>query len=174
MGRGRGTGARPDAGARARGAVGALLTTASQLSPLTGDAELDALISKYADGETETTQGGHTMAVRALADGSLASGQCGASARHFAAHITAHDVEAYADRWDEHKGPPSQAFGYDDRPHEDEGSRGRHYFTVVVCAGQTYTVDWTAAQFGYSEFPLVQRQRADGGWERPLGDGQWH
>lgn len=173
MGRGRGQPARLDAGASARGTVGALAAPAAPLSPLTGDAEFDALICAYADGETETTRGGHAMAVVALADGEAASGQCGASARHFAAYLTAHGIEAYTDRW-EYKGPSSHEFGYDDRPHEAEGGWGRHYFAVIERAGQTYTVDWTAAQFGYEQWPLVQRQRADGGWERPTAAGDWH
>jgi hypothetical protein len=59
---------------------------------------------------------------------------------------------------------PPEALGYADR--SLAGLPG-HTFSVVEAAGALYSVDWTAAQYGYRSFPLVQR--FDGRQWRRLG-----
>lgn len=45
-------------------------------------------------------------------------------------------------------------FGYDDRPIEGCNS---HILVMVDIHNERFSVDYTAAQYGYSEFPLIQR-----------------
>lgn len=51
------------------------------------------------------------------------------------------------------------AWGYRDRPVSGWGS---HAATTCEISGETYMVDWTAAQYGYSEFPMIQVMSFDG------------
>jgi hypothetical protein len=55
-----------------------------------------------------------------------------------------------------------EAFGYGDRP---LSGLSEHMLSLVPRHGIVYSVDWTAAQFGYGEFPLIQRYE-DGEWQR--------
>lgn len=54
------------------------------------------------------------------------------------------------------------ALGYADRA---VGGLHGHTLTLVAWQGELYSVDWTAAQYGYAEFPLVQRFSGQA-WER--------
>ena len=62
-------------------------------------------------------------------------------------------------------------FGYEDRSIAGCNS---HVLVLVDIAGERFSVDYTAAQYGYSEFPLVQRLLdADGDdvWQRDFVPG---
>lgn len=64
--------------------------------------------------------------------------------------------------FDELEGDPDY-LNYQDRTVRNTGG---HTLNVFAIDGYLYTVDWTAAQYGYLDcFPLVQRYR-DGRWER--------
>jgi hypothetical protein len=54
--------------------------------------------------------------------------------------------------------------GYADRPVPGADD---HEATLLQSAdGRVYLVDWAAGQYGYTEFPMVQRLDGGGGWER--------
>jgi hypothetical protein len=55
-----------------------------------------------------------------------------------------------------------EALGYGDRR---LGGLAEHTVSLLRWQEETYSVDFTAAQYGYREFPLVQRY-ADGRWLR--------
>jgi hypothetical protein len=122
------------------------------------------LIEEYRRGETPTTQNGVSIPVACLRDPEAALGNCSRSAHHFSEFLRLRGINAYTERFDEFKGPPSKNFGYDERT-VSEDDWGRHYFTVVEYQDEAFIVDWTAAQFGYREWPLIQR-RLDGRWQR--------
>lgn len=59
---------------------------------------------------------------------------------------------------------PPEALGYADRP---LGGLAEHTLSIVPYGSGIYSIDWTASQYGYSEFPLIQK--LDGaGWRRDL------
>jgi hypothetical protein len=152
-------------GAGAPGSTASRRGASHELSPLTANAELDHALVSYSSGQSATTTNGVLVPVESFRDPQRALAQCSASAHHFAEFLCGLGIDAWVDRWDESRGPPSKEYGYEDRPLVD-GYEERHFLTLIEHESETYTVDWTAAQFGYQEFPLVQRERADGTWER--------
>lgn len=66
-------------------------------------------------------------------------------------------------------GEKPESFGYHDRP-----IRGLddHEAVFVELAGDYVMVDWSASQYGYADYPLIQRLNEYGEWERRV-DGEW-
>ena len=60
------------------------------------------------------------------------------------------------------------AYGYTDR--RRDSAYPEHSVTIVELDDEVFFVDWTAAQFGYDEFPMVARWDGDR-WRR-LGAGR--
>ncbi len=53
-------------------------------------------------------------------------------------------------------------FGYTDRPKPGDSGDDTHTMTIVVDDdGEIYGIDWTAAQYGYHEFPMILRLAID-------------
>lgn len=58
-------------------------------------------------------------------------------------------------------------YGYEDRTEFGNPLDDSHQATFIESAsGEIYMVDWTASQFGYREWPMVQRLGSGGDWER--------
>lgn len=88
-----------------------------------------------------------------------ASGNCGLFAELFCQWLERHDLDAHV-----FDSTPDET-GYADRSipgHAD------HAVTCVIIDGFVYAIDFTASQYGYGEFPLVQRQSVeqDEPWQR--------
>lgn len=91
--------------------------------------------------------------VHELRDNALAAGWCGVVSQHFIKWLARQGVRRVKEIDDEDD--IEATLGYDDRPVSDGDS---HSVVQVKIGSQTYMVDWTAAQFGYEEFPMVQRR----------------
>ncbi len=119
-------------------------------------------------------------------DGETAWGECANVSEYFADWLAKHGVRANVP-WDEPalqefpwtqegRDPHPFDFGYSDRPqHPDpeleadpssHDPNETHHVVIVRMPTGTYTVDFTAAQFGYNEFPMVQKRDESGGWQR--------
>lgn len=152
----------------------------------TGDPELDALIEQYLArnefdwwenafegnkfmGDTWTREQLEQNQVEEngaygpgdlskMRDPGVAEGQCGSLARDFQRFMQARGikVELLSDN-------PENLY------HDVGENTGGHAVTLVHFHGQIYSVDWTAAQYQYKEFPMVQRLN-DGGWQREWTD----
>lgn len=125
-----------------------------------GNPKLDALIEAYLQGPLH-----QQMKVEMLRDPQWAAGACNHEAQAFAEFLRSRGVEAECLSEEGWLAASPDDFGYTDRtiPGFDQ-----HDVTYVDLDGQTYMVDWTAAQYGYQEFPMVQRQAVPGEdkWER--------
>jgi hypothetical protein len=93
----------------------------------------------------------------------VADGRCRLAAESFALLLAEQGLDAAAECQDDEEPPYGKAWGYDDRT--QNSGWGNHWLTVARLHGQVYTIDFAAAQFGYSQFPLVQRL-VDGEWRR--------
>lgn len=94
-----------------------------------------------------------------MRDGKRAWGWCHVLAGQFARFLEHEGVTAWSSE-DEFgsEGLTYTALGYTDAP----GVKGQgwikfHCVTLVEEAGERFMVDWTASQYGYAEFPMVQR-----------------
>ena len=144
----------------------------------TGVPEIDATIDAYAQ-KNEVAEEGEDRLVplAAMKDPYEAEGFCSIVSKDFAAFaqergLTAYDsgknvnAPGYA-----HPGNPllgtahdAEAFGYKDRTRTSEYDE--HSATVIEHGGRTFVVDWAAAQYGYSEFPMVMEATP----RRPLSE----
>jgi len=125
-----------------------------------GDPELDALIEEFLDSEYYDETKPHDQPVRGLADFDTAYGICSVVEEEFARFLVDQGITTIRsiefDSTDER-----QYWGY-----EEAGDwEGYHCVTAVEHNGQIYLIDWTAAQFGYDEFPMVQRLDEQGVWQ---------
>lgn len=62
------------------------------------------------------------------------------------------------------------SYGYADR---GPGQPQHHMTEITTPDGDTFTVDFAAVQYGYLDFPLVQRRAADGSWAREPDGLEW-
>ena len=60
--------------------------------------------------------------------------------------------------------------GYEDR---QPGDPNHTFFEVTTPDGDVFTIDFTATQYGYSDWPFVQRRRPDGSWQREPDGVEW-
>jgi hypothetical protein len=115
----------------------------------TGVPEIDVLIEAYLP---EARENGFDTA-----DG--AAGMCWVANKKFWKRIVEHTlIHAELD------GKPAERLGYADRT--ISGQFDDHIVTVVHDGAARFLVDFTAAQYGYTEFPMVQRLAPDGSWQR--------
>lgn len=63
-----------------------------------------------------------------------------------------------------------EVYGYDDRGF---GQPQHHMTEITTPDGDTFTVDFAAVQYGYLDFPLVQRRAPDGSWQREPDGVEW-
>ena len=151
----------------------------------TGDPELDALIEEYlnqnqfdwwscngfdwATGEfmgdtwsrdelrdkSREQEGDYAPGdLSTLRNPDTAFGLCGDLARDFRVFLADHGINSRV------LGGDPEAMYNDITEHE-----GGHAVTEVTMPSGTYMIDWTATQYGYTEFPMVQRLN-EGQWER--------
>jgi hypothetical protein len=88
------------------------------------------------------------------------TGKCMEVANHFAVWLNDKGIQA-----DVGVGEVGE-FGYSDRTEPGNPNDQTHAVTMIDKDGHTYAVDWSASQYGYSEFPMIQRLDDSGGWQR--------
>jgi hypothetical protein len=109
-----------------------------------------------------------------------AEGYCSVISTELAAYLSGRDVDAYdsgrhanlpaAEYADASRNPfyggahDAAAFGYQDATRTPDYDQ--HSLVVIHWQDALFLVDFAAAQYGYGEFPLVQRQAADGSFAR--------
>lgn len=128
----------------------------------TGDPVIDSLLNMFKQAKFQHVKG--HISVEELRDPKIANGLCHTLAKSFANFMTKHGYEAWLPKYG--TGTPEE-FGYTDRA--IEGHAG-HYWTYIKSGDDTYGVDWTAAQYGYDELPVVQKL-TESGWQRD--DTNW-
>lgn len=136
----------------------------------TGDPELDSLINRFMEEEYEYLCGGerdpdNRMDYRKPED---AAGECAEVSEFFANWLIEQGIDAQVsgdrivdDELTEDYLSPED-FGYHDRAIPGFEN---HSATIVWKDGHEYMVDFTASQYGYKEFPMVQRLDGDK-WQR--------
>jgi uncharacterized protein (DUF1810 family) len=127
----------------------------TSMAERTGDPTLDKLIEEYF-GVLRSQ-----MKVEELQDPQWAAGACVHETQRFVAFLQKNGVDAFID--DTRPYRPDE-FGYQDRPLP--GKFNQHIVAFVKMPSGTYMIDWTAAQYGYQEFPMVQRLNDEGSWDR--------
>jgi len=151
----------------------------------TGDPELDALIDQFMKEEYQYLCGGEVDPENAAdyRNPEDAYGQCWEVSTYFANWLNQHGMQANLPEdepvmqdmpWTQEKRDPHPwDYSYNDMPgSEPYGYRGedydpsdQHHVVIVRRPSGTYMIDFTAAQFGYTEFPMVQRFD-QGQWQR--------
>ena len=146
-----------------------------------GDPELDAFIEQFKAGhlheddyawQPHENEDGSTRPMDMYAEPDYGYGMCSTLSKEFADFLTAKGVEAWvSEDVAEHEKHTPQFWGYDD--HEDaaathpamhqEPPYPTHCVVIVIRPTGTFMVDWTASQYGYTEFPMVQR--TDDRWD---------
>lgn len=154
----------------------------TSMAERSGDPQLDSLIEEFMQDKD--------YEVNMYRDSETAWGACADVSEFFADWLAERGIRANTD-WDEtvmkqmdmpwaQEGRDAHPFdyGYQDRPFspEPEGleykqredaddPNEQHHTTIVQMPSGTYSVDFTASQYGYTEFPMVQKLQ-DGGWQR--------
>ncbi|MBA3757044.1 MAG: hypothetical protein H0X02_12840, partial [Nitrosomonas sp.] len=126
----------------------------------TGDPELDTLIDRFMEEEYEYLCGGEQdpknhMDYRKPED---AAGECYEVSVYFADWMNNFGMKSWVsgdikDNNDWSLNTP-EGFGYTDRA---VPGYSNHHWVIVETSNGTYGIDFTAAQYGYGEFPMVQR-----------------
>lgn len=96
-------------------------------------------------------------------------GMCHVWAYRFAEFLNEHGYEAESSEDNQGFTSPEE-FGYDDR---SIAGSPRHCVTTVQMSSGKYMIDWTASQYGYNEFPMVQKVSPGGGWDREWTSSIW-
>jgi hypothetical protein len=133
---------------------------------LTGFIDVDELIELYRQrsvADPTYGAGPRQLPVEALRDPEVANGLCDLVASDFVRYLKANGIKARRETEDDKDAPYGVAWGYDD-PVRNPGW-GNHMLVTVERGDVFVTIDWTAAQFGYRQFPLVQKLIA-GEWKR--------
>lgn len=106
----------------------------------------------------------HARSLDILRTPTGAYNKCTALVEEFNGFLRQNDIDAKQPL--DSQGYPSPAdpdlLGYDDRTISGAAA---HMLTVVRLDDSIYSIDWTAAQYGYHEFPLVQCF-VEGHWQR--------
>jgi hypothetical protein len=146
-------------------------TARTSMAQHTGDPELDALIEEFKQSECKAHSTAPSLPVDRWRNRDDALGNCNDASLHFAQFLNMRGINAYGTettRAEENFGEgitTPEWVGYHDRP--EKGDSG-HEVVIVEKDGKTYSVDWTAAQYGYKEFPMVQLLTPQG-WNRSFG-----
>lgn len=94
----------------------------------------------------------------------VARAQCGDVADQFSCFLGQQGIDTARSSIEDELWLTPEHWGYEDRPNPGIPA---HAVTLVDAEGHLYAIDWTAAQYGYTQFPLVQRLGEDGfRWER--------
>ncbi len=130
----------------------------------TGSPKIDKLIEDFQD---ELIEGfSPSLPVRRLAQNpELAERLCNVVATQFARFAREHDLAAESLSEEGWLASGPDDFGYTDRPIL---GADQHDITYIDDSdtGKTYLVDFTAAQYGYQEFPMVLQEVAEDTFER--------
>lgn len=151
----------------------------------TGNPKLDALIEKYIQQNTvydiESYQGPDWKTApldkikESLGDESLynplhemkdfeaATNACGVLSRDFARFLIKNGVEA-----DTYSQNPKDLYPHSPRTPMTEG----HCVTKVIVDNKTYLIDWTAAQYGFNNFPKITTINKQSKWKK-ISIGLW-
>lgn len=131
-----------------------------------GDPELDRLIDEYMfrGYATEDTMGENigddplmTFEIDHLREPGNAAGMCSEVSLDFWSFLRSRGIEATIQE------ATPDAAGYTDR---NEIGESCHDWVEVSLPSGTYMVDFTPAQYGYKELPMVQRLDDKGNWQR--------
>lgn len=122
--------------------------------------QLSYLIESFKNEKWQHVKG--EITIDDLKDSKIANGLCHTLALSFQDFAEKNGFKAWLPK--KGTGTP-EAFGYDDR--SITGHAG-HYWTYVETDDGTYGVDWTAAQYGYEDVPVVQKLTRSG-WIRNSG-----
>jgi hypothetical protein len=132
----------------------------------TGDPKLDWLIEEFANHDMLWPDD-EELPVRTMRNRRKAKGMCGEVTTAFQAFVWYEtdgalypENAAMSDEADA-RSPTFAQMGYGDR----QPGEPRHLVSKVEMPSGTYLIDWTASQYGYKEFPLVQRLEGDQ-WQR--------
>jgi SAM-dependent methyltransferase len=159
----------------------------------TGDPELDAAIDRFMKEEYRYLCGGEKDPENAVdyRNPEDSYGECYEVSDFFANWLYQNypDMDAYLPEdetamegmpWtEEGRDPHPHDFGYTDRPGSDifgypddsvKDEDEQHHVVIVKRPSGTYTIDWTASQYGYTEFPMIQRLD-QGQWQRQWKSG---
>jgi hypothetical protein len=152
----------------------------------TGDPQLDALIEEFMKRKTDWTSAPGTFeAPRPLMDfrdPEVSWGQCNITSASFRQFLTDHGITNHWFAGYEHEkdrgrlvqktpAPPNWPFtdvreiGYEDADLSMPGTTHNHCAVEVEVPSGRYMIDFTATQFGYTEFPMVQKLNPSG-WQR--------
>lgn len=101
-------------------------------------------------------------------------GKCGVTAYKFVTYCLDHGLKAWMTDEMVDKGHEADWHGYTDRSEEGNPEDHSHCATVVEKDGVSYLIDWTASQYGYTEFPMVQRTSDEVDWNtKPKWQRTW-
>lgn len=132
----------------------------------TGISQLDALARRFEAEESVYLSGADIdKPVAEWRSCSADNAACHAIAEVFVEFLAEEGIEAeLSDEADQEWFADSpDALGYNDRPVQGVTW---HTVAIVYCDDQVFSYDWTAAQYGYKEFPLIQRYQSGEGWQR--------
>ncbi len=157
----------------------------------TGNPQLDELIQRFAAGclheddyqwHPSPREGDDPDAYRPVAihtEPDYGYGMCSTISQQFSEFLEAHapDIECAISEADpDHPNHTPEFFGYQDRHEAADANESMHneepYPTHCVVYiyedGCQYMVDFAASQYGYTEFPMIQRSfsQSDPIWER--------
>ena len=118
----------------------------------TGDSELDALIEEF---ERHIEPSELWLACEA-------EGECDDVSQEFVRWLMERGIKAETTTMENENPGDYDANGYADVP---ENVRTWHTVVWVERPTGTFIIDWTAAQYGYQEYPMIQRLD-NSGWQR--------
>lgn len=131
----------------------------------TGISTLDALAERFErDEQVYLSEADIDKPVSAWRHCDAGNAACHAISEVFVEFLAEEGIEAaLSDEVDgEFFADSADALGYHDRP---VAGVPWHTVAIVFYEDHVFSYDWSAAQFGYREFPLVQRF-AEGRWQR--------
>ncbi len=130
----------------------------------TGDSKIDALIERF----LTHTIGEGQVAVAEYAHPGQAAWACDDLSAAFRSFLAGSNVQAGIVSMGTEPQATFASMGYADAPDMSPGMS--HSVVQIVQDEQIYTIDWTAAQYCYQEFPMIQRLGIDADgeeiWER--------
>jgi hypothetical protein len=153
-----------------------------------GDPQLDQLIEEFMSGHYDSDQYGWSANGDAQSNPETAIGeyypvedlrhpdvayyQCDSLSKTFIQFLKERGIEASTSIMandphpDTSKYPSFEEHGYGDVSDTDVGEQSPgHCVVKIEMPSGAYSVDWTASQYGYQQFPMVQKLNV-GGWQR--------
>lgn len=143
----------------------------------TGDPDLDHAIASFiaadepldATGDDESDEANEGLVISDMRSAACAQWNCDLVAGQFVEYLARIGVIEGGDELLDEAVEQLVVSGtcsdwYDDAPNELE--HPGHTVVEITRGSRTYSIDFTASQYGYSEFPLVQQKDSDGAWQR--------